>query len=84
MKSSEKFPLENEVHVAEFEIGTPQKCEQGRSKSKKKVRVIIAVEYRNGIVGRGYAKVIDDYSCKSLKPIFEIHIKQAAKVVIDG
>ena len=36
MKSSEKFPLENEVHVAEFEIGTPQKCEQGRRKSKKK------------------------------------------------
>ena len=84
MKSSEKFPLENEVHVDELEIGTPQKGEQGRSKFKKKVRVIIAVEYRNGTVGRGYAKVIDDYSCKSLKPIFEIHIKQAAKVVTDG
>ena len=84
MKSSENFPLENEVHVDEFEIGTPQKREQGRSKSEKKIRVIIAVEYRNGTVGRGYAKVIDDYSCKSLKPIFEVHIKQDAKVVTAG
>jgi hypothetical protein len=25
-----------EVHVDEFEIGTPQKVEQGRSKSEKK------------------------------------------------
>jgi len=84
MKSSENFPLENEVHVDEFEIGTPQKGEQGRSKSEKKVRVVIAVEYRDGTVGRGYAKVIEDYSCKSLKPIFEVHIKQDAKVVTDG
>lgn len=68
----------------EFEIGTPQKGEQGRSKSEKKVRVIIGVEYREGTVGRGYAKVIEDYSCKSLKPIFEVHIKQDAKVVTDG
>ena len=57
---------------------------KGEVNLKKKVRVIIAVEYRNGTVGRSYAKVIDDYSCKSLKPIFEIHIKQAAKVVTDG
>jgi len=27
MKSSEQFPLEGEVHVDEFEIGTPQKGE---------------------------------------------------------
>jgi transposase-like protein len=84
MKSSEKFRLENEVHVDKFEIGTPQKGEQGRSKSKKKVRVIIALEYRNGSVVRGYAKVIDNYSSKSLKPIFEVHIKKDAKVVTDG
>lgn len=36
MKSSEQYPLENNVHVDEFEIGTPQEGEQGRSKSKKK------------------------------------------------
>src|SRR5690606_18211710 len=70
MKSSEQYPLENEVHVDEFEIGTPQAGEQGRSKSDKKVRIVIAFEYRDGKSGRGYAKVIEDYSAKSLAPIF--------------
>ena len=60
MRSSEQFPLEDEVHVDEFEIGTPQKGEQGRSKSEKKIRIVIALEYRNGKPGRGYAKVIND------------------------
>ncbi len=36
MKNSEHNPLEGKVHVDEFEIGTPQKGEQGRSKSRKK------------------------------------------------
>ena len=84
MKSSEKFPLENEVHVDEFEIGTPQKGEQGRSKSDNKIRVVIALEYRNGKTGRGYAKVIEDYSSKSLSKIFEIHISTEAKITTDG
>lgn len=84
MKSSEKFPLEEEVHVDEFEIGTPQKGEQGRSKSEKKIRVIIALEYRNGKPGRGYAKKIKDYSAKSLKSIFETHVSEDAKIVTDG
>jgi transposase-like protein len=84
MKSSEQHPLENEVHVDEFEIGTPQKGEQGRSKSDKKVRVVIAFEYRNGKSGRGYAKVINDYSTKSLKPIFDTHIKNDAQILADG
>lgn len=74
MKSSEKFPLEDEVHVDEFEIGTPQKGEQGRSKSDNKIRIVIALEHRNGKPGRSYAKVIEDYSSKSLKPIFDAHI----------
>jgi hypothetical protein len=43
MKSSEQFPLEGEVQVDEFE--TPQKGDQGRSKSEKKIR--IALEDRN-------------------------------------
>ena len=49
MKSSEQHPLEDEVHVDEFEIGTPQKGEQGRSASKRKIRVVIAIEERDGI-----------------------------------
>jgi hypothetical protein len=84
MKSSEKYPLENQVHVDEFEIGTPQKGEQGRSKSECKIRVVIALEYRNGKPGRGYAKVIDDYSSNSLKPIFDVHINKEAHITTDG
>jgi hypothetical protein len=84
MKSSEQFPLEDEVHVDEFEIGTPQKGEQGRSKSEKKISIVIALEYRNGKPGRGYAKVIDHYSAKSLKTIFDLHIDKEAKITTDG
>jgi len=84
MQSGQKHPLEQEVHVDEFEIGTPQSGEQGRSKSEKKVRVVIAFEYRDGKSGRGYARVIDDYSTESLKPIFEEHIKNDAQVLADG
>jgi len=84
MKSSEQYPLENSVHVDEFEIGTPKKGEQGRSKSKKKMRVVIAFEERDGKSGRGYAKLIEDYSSESLKPLFETHIKEDANVMADG
>lgn len=84
MKSSEQYPLEDEVHVDEFEIGTPQAGEQGRSKSDKKVRIVIAFEYRDGKSGRGYAKIIEDYSTASLKPIFETHIKNDAQILADG
>ena len=84
MVSSEQFPLENEVHVDEFEIGTPQKGEQGRSKSDNKIRIVIALEYRDGKPGRGYAKVIEDYSAKSLKPIFDVHISKNTKITTDG
>lgn len=84
MKSSECFPLEDQVHVDEFEIGTPQKGEQGRSKTKNKVRIVIALEYRDGKAGRGYAKVIEDYSSKSLSKIFDIHISKDAKITTDG
>jgi len=84
MKSSKQHPLENEVHVDEFEIGTPKKGEPGRSASKAKVRIVIALEYRDGKPGRGYAKIIEDYSSKSLKPIFDEHIQKDASVVTDG
>jgi len=84
MKSSGKHPLEGKVHVDEFEIGTPQKGEQGRSASEKKMRVVIAVEEREGKSGRAYAKVIEDYSSASLKPIFEEHISNEADILADG
>jgi transposase-like protein len=84
MKSSEQYPLEDQVHVDEFEIGTPKQGEQGRSKSKKKIRVVIAFEERDGKSGRGYAKVIEDYSCESLRPLFDTHIKEDAHILADG
>lgn len=84
MESSKNNPLELGVHVDEFEIGTPQKGEQGRSKSDKKMRVVVAFEHRNGKSGRGYAKVISDYSSKSLSSIFEDHISPKANVLADG
>ncbi len=84
MKSSCSHPLTDEVHVDEFEIGTPQKHEQGRSYSEKKTRVVIAMEYRNGKAGRGYARTIKDYSSESLRPIFLDHISLNAQVVSDG
>lgn len=84
MKSSGNHPLEGHVHVDEFEIGTPQKGELGRSASEKKMRVVIAVEERDGKSGRAYAKVIIDYSSASLKPIFEEHISKQASVLADG
>lgn len=84
MESSEQNPLEDDVHVDEFEIGTPQKGEQGRSKSDKKVRIVVAFEEREGKSGRGYAKIIEDYSSNSLKVLFDSHIKEDAFVVADG
>ena len=84
LKSSKKHPLTGEVHVDEFEIGTPQKGEQGRAKSDKKVRIVIAAEIRKGKVGNAYARVIDDFSAKSLKTIFDDHINAQADVKTDG
>lgn len=74
LKSSEQFPLVVKVHTDEFEIGTPLAKKQGRNKSDKKVRVLIAIEHREGKSGRSYARVIQDYSTKSLYPIFDHHI----------
>mgnify|MGYP006178216555 FL=1 len=55
-------------------MGIPKKGEQGRSQSKTKIRIVLAVEIRGNEPSRAYAKVIEDYSCKSLTPIFETHI----------
>jgi len=84
MQSSCQHELEGEVHVDEFEIGTPKKGEQGRSKSESKIRIVVAFEYRNGKCGRGYARVIEDFSAESLRPLFDIHISENASILADG
>lgn len=84
MQSSCQHELKGDVHVDEFEIGTPKKGEQGRSKSESKIRIVVAFEYRNGKCGRGYARVIGDYSAESLRPLFDIHISKDASILADG
>lgn len=84
LKSSKRHPLTGEVHIDEFEIGGPQQGKPGRSSSDKKVRVVIAVEIRKGKIGNAYAKVIGDFSAKSLKSIFDDHISFDANIKTDG
>lgn len=83
MKSSCKYPLEGQVHVDEFYMGSEEEQKRGRSKGKKKlVQVTLEVLLGKG-VGRAYAKVIEDASAKSLKPLFIDHISKDADIVTD-
>lgn len=84
LKSGGKNPLTLEVHVDEFEIGTPKKGKQGRAKTNEKVRIVIATEIRDGKVGNAYAQVITDFSSASLKDIFDKHISIDADIKTDG
>ncbi len=83
-ESSKKYPLEEIVHVDEFTFGGMEEEKQGRSYDTKKKKAVIAVALTNKQrVKRVYIKSIDDYSCKSLTPIFEEHIATTAKIVAD-
>ncbi len=106
MRSGVQYPLEDEAHVYEFEIEASQAGEQGRGKSDKRTRVVIAFGHRGGRSGRGHAedarsnwesisrvrgrsgrghaKVIEDHGSSSLKPLFDAHIKNDAKMLADG
>ena len=54
------------------------------SEYTKKKKAVIAVELTdNNKVKRVYIKSIDDYSAKSLTPIFEEHISTSAKIITD-
>ncbi|WP_394331953.1 transposase [Maribacter antarcticus] len=44
----------------------------------------MAFEYRNGACGSGYAKVIEDYSAKSLRAILDMHISTQAHILANG
>jgi hypothetical protein len=84
MKSSQKYPLSEIVHVDEFVVGGKEDGKQGRSYDTKKTKAIIAVELNDkSKVKRVYVKAIDDYSAKSLTPIFEEHISTSAKIFTD-
>ena len=84
MKSSQDFPMVGNVQVDEFVIGGKETGKQGRSYDSKKMKVVCAVELTDtGKIKRGYAHSIEDYSAKSIKPIFENHISKEAKVKTD-
>ena len=84
MKSSQKYPLTTLVHVDEFTVGGKEQGKQGRSYDTKKKKAVIAVELsEKHQVKRVYVKAIEDYSAKSLTPIFEQHISDTATVVTD-
>ena len=73
-----------DVQVDEFVIGGKETGKQGRSYDTKKAKVVCAVELtEEGKIKRGYAKVIDDYSAKSIQPIFDDHISKEAKIKTD-
>ena len=48
------------------------------------MRVVIAFEHSDGRSGRGYAKVIEDHSTKSPKPLSDTHIENDAHILTDG
>jgi transposase-like protein len=84
MKSSQNYPLTEIVHVDEFTVGGKEEGKQGRSYNSKKKKAVIAVELsEKHKIKRVYVKSIDDYSAKSLTPIFEEHISKTAKIVTD-
>lgn len=84
MESSRKYPLSDLVHVDEFTIGGMEDDKPGRSYNTKKKKAVIAIELTDKQrVKRVYVKSIDDYSCKSLTPIFEEHISEKAQITTD-
>lgn len=84
MQSSQKYPLSQIVHVDEFVVGGKEDAKQGRSYDTKKTKAVIAVELtEKNKIKRVYVKAIDDYSAKSLTPIFEEHISTSAKIFTD-
>ncbi|OYQ31921.1 IS1595 family transposase [Flavobacterium cyanobacteriorum] len=84
MQSSQKYPLSQIVHVDEFVVGGKEDAKQGRSYDTKKTTAVIAVELtEKNKIKRVYVKAIDDYSAKSLTPIFEEHISTSAKIFTD-
>ena len=84
MKSSQKYPLTELVHVDKFTVGGKEQGKQGRSYDSKKKKAVIALELnKKRQVKRVYVKTIDDYSAKSLTPIFEEHISTTANIVTD-
>ncbi len=84
MKSSEDYPMDGQVHVDEFVLGGKEEGKVGRSYDSKKKKAVTAIQLtKEGKLRRMYVMVINDFSAKSLSPIFEKHIDKNAKVTTD-
>jgi len=84
MSSSEKYPIDGNVHIDEFVIGGKEEGKVGRSYNTKKKKVVCAVELtQGGKVKRMYSMKIANYSSKELKKMFDKHISEQATVVTD-
>jgi transposase-like protein len=84
MKSSENHPMIDRVEVDEFVVGGEEEGKVGRSYDSKKKKAVTALELTSeGKVKRMYIKLIDDFSAKELRPIFDQHIDKSAKVTTD-
>ena len=88
MKSSGKYPLEDQVEVDEFLVGGFDENQLGRSNSSKQLVVlgVEKVEDKKGkqAIGRAYAKVIQNGSAENLKTFFEEKISSDCSVKTDG
>jgi len=83
MKSSESQPMKGEVIVDEFVFGGKEDLKQGRSSDSRKKKIVAAVEKDIQGIKRVYFKVIKDYSCESLREIFDTHISKDANINTD-
>ena len=84
MKSSESYPLVDDVEVDEFVVGGHESGKVGRSYHTKKKKAVCAVEFsQTGKVKRMYIRKIDSYGAKDLREIFEKHISTSANVKTD-
>jgi ISXO2-like transposase domain/Transposase zinc-ribbon domain len=84
MKSSKLHPMRGNVQADEFVLGGKETGKQGRSYDSKKTKVACAVELtEDGKIKRGYGILIEDYSAKSIKPLFDQHISIEATVTTD-
>ena len=82
MASSGNFPLTGKVEVDETAIGGYDPESQGRAKGDKKL-IAVAIERRDGQIGRAYAVPIADYSAKEIRKVFDAHISTSAEVRTD-
>lgn len=83
MKSSEQFPLTNEVHMDEFVLGQKEEGKPGRSLGKKKIAALVIEIKPNGKVGRAYAKHVNNYQTETLKDVAKKHVDKDAQLVSD-